>query len=200
MYTFRYPGLAALIFALAFACSSGPEPDESEGGLGPQPIVPGTKKGGLTVEKGDVSGDGKPDVWNYYKDLADPADPGATIRVLVKKEADLDFDGRKDITRIFDDGGVLLEEEADLDFDGNRDQVNIYTKGILVEKRLYRSGKDRVFIWKFYQEGKMVRLNRDDNGDGRADYCELWYAGEKLSKKGWDKDGDGECDYWESAE
>jgi hypothetical protein len=156
--------------------------------------------GNLTVEKGDVSMDGKPDVWTYYKSVQDPDDPKTTRRVAVKKEADLNFDGTKDITRIYDTDGALLQEDADLDFDGRRDEVTVYDKGVLSERRYYRSKPEVIFIQKIIKEGKMTQMNRDDNEDGRFDYCEVWYQGEKLAKRGWDKDGNGECDYWENAE
>ncbi len=185
---------AILVFAGCSAASS-----DVKGGAQPTAIMPAKGGGDLISEKGDVSGDGKPDVWNFYREQPDPQDPTVKKRVLVKKEADLNFDGRKDIIRLFDDEGVLTREEADLDYDGEIDQVNLYKKGILTEKFIYR-GNQQVFIWKFFEDGKLVRLNRDDSGNGRADYCELWYAGEKLSKKGWDKTGDGECDYWENAD
>jgi len=187
---------------LTFACSGASEQvDDGPDELAPQPIMPGANNpGAMTVEKGDVSGDGKPDVWNFYKQIPDPQDPTVFKRQLMKKEADLNFDGRKDITREFDDEGTLVREEADLDYDGQLDQVNFYKGGILAKKHVYKAGDGKVFIWKFYEEGKMVRMNRDENHDGRPDYCELWYAGEKISKKGWDKTGDGECDYCENAD
>jgi hypothetical protein len=188
-----------------FACSGGRKSKKDEvDEMAPEPIVNpasgGTPTGGLISEKGDISGDGKPDVWNFYKETRDPKDPNAVQRVLVKKEADLNFDGKKDISREFDAEGVLVREEADLDFDGLIDQANLYDKGVLTEKHVFRGTEGKIFMWKYYEEGKMVRMNRDENQDGRPDYCELWYVGEKLSKKGWDKTGKGECDYWENAE
>jgi len=185
---------------LCGGCSGASKEPDAALGMAAAPIVSTGPTGSLIAEKGDVSGDGKPDVWTYYKEVADPKDPTATTRVLVKKEADLNFDGKKDITRIFDDEGVLLQEDADLDFDGQRDEVSLYQKGVLTERLYYRGASDAVFIQKIVKDGKMTQLNRDDNGDGKYDYCEVWYQGEKLSKRGYDKDGNGECDYWENAE
>jgi len=187
------------LFFVALSACSGTQTVKKDTMM-PDPIAPTAGGGASIVEKGDVSGDGKPDVWGYYKEVPDPANPKVAAKILVKKEADLNFDGRKDILREFDDEGVLRREEVDLDFDGNLDEMVVYDKGILKEKHIFRSGSSRPFIWKFFEEGKMNRMDRDDNGDGRADYCELWYAGEKISKRGWDKDGNGECDYWENAD
>jgi len=191
-----------LVAFLILGCSSAEENTKQEGAvpISAEPIMPGAKTGQFAVEKGNVGGDERPDVWNYYREIPDPKDPSAPKRVLVKKEADLNFDGRKDITREFDEEGTLSREEADLDYDGKLDQINVYDKGVLTEKHVYRAGGDKVFIWKYFEEGKMVRMFRDDSGDGRPDYCELWYAGEKLSKVGKDTNNDGECDYWENAE
>lgn len=188
-----------LVASLLLACSPAKENVVQES-LPPEPIIPGVKMGQLIVEKGDVNGDGKPDIWNYYKEVPDPSDPQSVKRILTKKEADLNFDGRKDITREFDEEGMLVREEADLDFDLRVDQVNFYDKGVLREKHIYHSGGDKVLMWKYFEDGKMVRMARDNSGDGKPDYCELWYAGEKLSKFGKDTNNDGECDYWENAE
>jgi len=188
-----------ILFSLALSACSGTQTVKKDEMM-PDPIAPVTGGGSLIVEKGDVSLDGQPDVWGYYKEIPDPGNPKILTKVLVKKEADLNFDGRKDILREFDDEGVLRREEVDLDFDGKLDEIVVYEKGILKQKQIFRTGSSRPFIWKFFEEGKMSRMDRDDNSDGRADYCELWYAGEKLSKRGWDKDGNGECDYWENAD
>ena len=155
--------------------------------------------GSLIEERGDVNADGKPDVWNYVEAPTDGTS-GEVKRHLAKKEADLDFNGSKDIIRMYDADGVLTQEEADLDFDGYIDQRNYYTDGTIREKRFYKNRTKNVFIWKFYKDGKLTQLHRDDDGDGKVDYCELWFAGEKLNKRGWDKSGDGECDYWETAD
>ncbi len=195
----RLSAACLILFVVALSACSGAQPAKKDSMM-PDPIAPVTGGGSSIIEKGDVSGDGKPDVWGYYKEIPDPANPKVVTKVLVKKEADLNFDGRKDILREFDDEGILRREEADLDFDGNLDEIVVYDKGVLKEKHVFRSGSSRPFIWKYFEEGKMNRMDRDDNGDGRPDYCELWYAGEKISKRGWDKDGNGECDYWENAD
>ena len=189
-----------LALLLAVACSAPSQEVKDEGGMAPIPITQGNAGTESSVDKGDVNNDGQPDVWNFYKEVPNPDDPEVPKRLLIRKEADLNFDGKKDITREFSDDGVLQRETADLDYDGAVDQENVYVEGVLAEKRLFRSGDGRVFIWKFFKDGKMTRLDRDEDQDGRPDYCELWYAGEKLSKRGWDKTGDGECDYWENAD
>jgi len=155
----------------------------------------------LITENGDVNADGKPDVWTYFLEKADPDKPGGIIRVLAKKEADLNFDGKKDLVRMYDDTGVLIREEADLDFDGHVDLIVTFASGKPTEKLYYRDKKRVVFIRKSYdEEGKLSLFERDDDLDGKFDYCERWHSGEKISQYGRDTTGDGKCDDWKDPE
>ena len=49
----------------------------------------------------------------------------------------------------------------------------------------------------FYEKNKLVRKERDTNGDGKIDYWEYWENGE-IDRIGIDVDADGQVDKWES--
>ncbi len=47
----------------------------------------------------------------------------------------------------------------------------------------------------FYEKGKIVRKERDTNGDGKVDYWEYW-ENDQVDRVGEDLDGDGNVDKW----
>lgn len=158
----------------------------------------GNKPAGVEVERGDMNADGRPDVWKYSKEVPDPGAPGSTKPVVVKKEADLNFDGKKDVFIEYEDE-IVLHEAFDFDYDGRVDQENFYAESKIREKRVFAPGTNRVFIWKYFEEGTLSRVRQDDNGDGIPDRCEEWFKGQRLVRKGRDTNKDGECDDWENV-
>jgi hypothetical protein len=155
---------------------------------------------GLKVERSDMNGDKNPDVWVYFREEADAKQgKDAVKRSFVKKESDLNFDGKKDALVEYDKTGVVVREVFDFDFDGVVDQENILTAGRIAEKHLFAPQTGRAFIWKYYSEGQMILLKRDDTGDGVADRCEEWFKGEKIARVGRDINRDGDCDEWKTV-
>ncbi len=150
------------------------------------------------IETADINIDKKDDVWVYFVETTDPANRNQTTKKLVKKEADLNFDGKKDVVRLYDTKEQLSEETADLDFDGKKDIHIVWKNGVVQVKDFYHSHKELVFIRKIYVEGKLGELRRDEDMDGVFDYCELWQEGLRVRQVGRDLTGDGECDTWEA--
>ncbi len=149
------------------------------------------------VEKADINLDGKDDVWVHLQESQDPERPGYVIRKLIRKEADLNFDGRIDIVRLFNDKEQLVEESVDLDFDGKNDSVTYYENNVVKTKDFFQGDREVVFIRKVYASGKLAEVRRDDDRNGVFDYCEVWYEGVKMLRHGKDLNGDGDCDHWE---
>ena len=194
--------LAALMLLLG--CSGADEKkDEGAEGVGVKiqtagKMNQGGKPAGVEVERGDMNADGRPDVWKYTKEVPDPGAPGSTKPLVVKKEADLNFDGKKDVFIEYDDE-IVTHEAFDFDYDGRVDQENFYKESKISEKRVFAPGTNKVFIWKYFEEGTLSRVRQDDNGDGIADRCEEWFKGQRLVRKGRDTNKDGECDDWENV-
>ncbi len=191
---------------LLLGCSGADKKDDggttATPGIKIQTATKMNKKGktpGVEVERGDMNGDGRPDVWKYTKEIPDPGAPGSTKSVAVKKEADLNFDGKKDVYIEYGDDEIVVHEAFDFDYDGRVDQENFYENSKIKEKRIFAPGTNRVFIWKFFEEGTLSRVRQDDNGDGIPDRCEEWFKGQRLVRKGRDTNKDGECDDWQNV-
>lgn len=144
--------------------------------------------GGLTEVTVDLDGDGRAEVTNYVRARTDAPD------LVLRKDVDLNRDGRVDVRSVFDDGGLRVEENLDQDFDGRADWVDHYING----KRSYAeidTNFDGVFdVFKYYENGLVRRKERDSNGDGRIDTWEYLDGGGNVVKTGRDIDGDGKMD------
>jgi hypothetical protein len=147
-----------------------------------------TDDGNLIVEV-DLDGDGKPDIYNYYRQL----DGGG--RLLLRKEMDLNQDTRIDVWSIYTETGDLEREEMDGDFDGNIDWVDHYQGGKRVMSEIDTQNTGRFDLFKYYEAGKIRRKERDTTGDGQVDHWEYFDdEGKNVVKVGWDIDGDGQMD------
>ncbi|MBL9039244.1 MAG: hypothetical protein JNG84_12060 [Archangium sp.] len=151
------------------------------------------QQGAEKVTEFDLNGDKKPDVWTFT--VAGTSADGKAIDRLARKDLDINWDGKVDIARSYDEKEALTVEKLDLDFDGRVDQVNYFEKGVVVRKERDLSSAGRPSLWLFYEKGKLVRKERDTNGDGKVDYWEYW-EGDQVDRVGEDLDGDGNVDKW----
>lgn len=151
------------------------------------------RQGNEEVTEYDLNHDKKPDVWSYTVKAKDAE--GREIDKLVRKELDINWDSKVDITRYYDDRETVEREALDLDFDGRIDQVNFYEKGAIVRKERDLDYNGRPDLWIFFEQGKLVRKERDTNADGKIDYWEYW-EGDQVDRVGEDLDGDGTVDRW----
>ncbi len=196
-WTGRGLGRALVLVAglLAASCSHksrAPAAEESAAaGAAAVSAIPGMQPvPGETVVASDVNADGRPDLWRYSVLV------GEGKERLVRKERELNGDGRIDSWETFDEEGKTAKHAYDLDFDGKPDLVITYEKGQLVKKE-YSAGFDGLSrVAAFYENGKLVRKERDQRGTGKVDTWEYFEAGE-LDRIGTDLDGDGEVDTWE---
>jgi hypothetical protein len=139
----------------------------------------------------DLTHDGKPDVWKYaVKDAAGK-------ETLLRKEKDLNADGRLDSWEKYAPDGKLSQAVYDLDFDGKPDETLFYEKDQLVKKELALGFDGVPRTWNYYEKGKLVRKERDTNGDSNVDTWEYWENGE-VDRIGVDQDGDGQVDRWDA--
>lgn len=214
---FRGARRSALVLAMltVAACGSSKEQTkEGESGGPTRPTISSDpvqeeRSSSAVIERIDVNGDMKPDVFKYYAlvDQAGGDGKGAKVQLkaLVRKEIDVNFDQRIDIVEYYKgepNKEVKEREEYDLDFDGRVDEVRRYEDGTLKEVQLDLGFDGRIDTWMFYQmtkneDGKDVnRLyerRRDQNGDGNIDVWEYYVKGQ-LQKLGTDSNGDGTPD------
>jgi hypothetical protein len=177
---------------LSAACSSKQKtapPAPGRESVGPAAV--GSPSPGETLREYDLNHDGRTDVWVYSAKGADGKD------VVVRKEKDLNNDGRIDSWEYYEPDGTLARLTYDMDFDGKADVTLLFEKDQLVRKE-YAFGFDGVpHSFNYYEKGKLVRKERDANGDGKIDTWEYWENGE-VDRIGVDNDGDGQVDRWET--
>jgi hypothetical protein len=173
-------------------CTSDKGAEKAEARPAPEPIRPARAPAEQVTEK-DTNADEKPDVWVYA--VEERAVDGQSRQRMVRKELDINWDGRVDITTYFDAREEREREAMDLDFDGKVDSVYFYEKGLNVRRERDLNGDGRTDVWAHYEKGKLARKERDSNGDGRVDYWEYW-ENDQVDRIGEDLDGDGHADKW----
>ncbi len=130
----------------------------------------------------DLNKDGKPDVWHLYNGDVETCkiddfdhDGRKDWQIAydaqhqpVYKKADIDYDGKYDLTEVYDNGQVS-EVERDSDFDGKLDVKEVYATGVLSSVRRDRNGDGRPDQWEQYADGQLTAITYDDNFDGKVD-------------------------------
>ncbi len=175
---------------------------------GPTRTIEGVPLGLLKTEKAggnrevdlyDVNGDGRPEIFYVYEETATgDGSTGGSTRRLVRKDTDLNFDGRVDVRAHYDENAALVKEEKDTDFDGRVDHVDYYRQGQIEHQEIDFAFDGRADLWRFFEDGKLVRKERDTDHDGRVDEWEYFENG-KLARIGRDVDRDGTPEIYEEA-
>jgi hypothetical protein len=144
--------------------------------------------GGLVEQLIDVNGDGKEDVYNFFRERSE------ATRLLVRKEVDLNWDGKIDVRTWFDSEGRIEKEEMDGDFDGRPDWIDHYKGGRRVMSEIDTDYNGKPDLFKYYEKGKLRKKERDTDNDGRPDFWEYLDEGGKVLRTAQDTDGDGDMD------
>src|SRR4029453_12789148 len=149
--------LSSAGLVLAAGCAHKPPPTAATGPTSPEGSPIHQPAGDEHVQTYDLHRSGKPDVWVYSVTTQDAS--GRPVERRVRKEADLNGDGRVDIVDYFDEAGQGPRETLALDYDGK------------VDSTLY------------FEKGKRTRSEKGLDGDGRVDTWSYYDADEKLSRK-----------------
>lgn len=153
---------------------------------------------GRETSEYDTSGDGVNDVRKVFARMGD----ATTSRlVLICRESDVNFDGRKDVIRYYDDEGRSLREESDRNFDGKMDLISVYQNGAIVRQESDDNNDGKIDTKVFYENGKAQRAERDLTGRSteaqwHPDRWEYFEAG-RMVRMGTDLDGDQRVDRWD---
>jgi hypothetical protein len=151
------------------------------------------------VSEYDTSGDEIPDVRRVFRRAGTP--PLVRL-VLTCREADLNGDGTKDVVRHYNDEGRPLREEADRNFDGQIDTITFFQDGRIVRQEVDSNADGRVDLKIFFGDrGEPLRAERDLAGRStatqwRPDRWEYFEDG-RMVRMGTDIDGDGRVDRWD---
>jgi hypothetical protein len=137
---------------------------------------------GKQVDTYDLNEDGKPDQWVIRSQSGD----------VVREERDMNFDGKVDLWQYPGPDGDIVEEEMDLDLDGTVDLIAFYKDGTVRRKKIAVSFKEDFSIVKIYdKKGQLLRVERDEDDDGRTDVWEYYDDQGDRERIGWDDNGDG---------
>jgi hypothetical protein len=151
------------------------------------------------IEKYDLNGDKKADVWKHFNLEGGKDIPNAQRkRVLALKEMDVNFDTKVDMKIHYNKFGAVVKEVMDLDFDGKFDAIDYYTNGNLYKRELAMNFAAKANMWKFFSKGRMIRKERDTNRTGKPDLFEYYEKG-RLIRIGYDRDGDGKPDDYDEV-
>jgi|GEM_PF-3595545 len=120
----------------------------------------------LSRVESDFNGDGRVDFIESY----DPS--GNWVQI---EKSDLDGDGRFDVTYISAWNATrketrISEQQFDTNYDGSLDLWKEFdARGRLTLRRLDRDFDGRADYWEYYDNGQVVRIEQDLNGDGSPD-------------------------------
>jgi len=184
--------VSILLPLLAASCAKQADPAEAES-VADRVIERSLPDEGLTLQEVDLDDNGAPDIKNYYRERSDAA------RLLVRKEMDLNRDGKVDVISIFDADGALEREEMDSDYDGQFDWVDHYQGGERVMSEYDTDNDGRPNVFKYYIRGSdgvvhLDRKERDEDGDGAIDVWEKFSMDGVVTRTARDTDGDGRMD------
>ncbi|TKD03262.1 hypothetical protein [Polyangium fumosum] len=115
------------------------------------------------AQRFDANGDGKPDMTRV---------PDAAGRELCRV-LDLNFDGAIDVFVYYDPAGRERRRESDYDRDGRADEIVSSRDGAVFLKERETNFDDKLDTWDYYEGGRLVRRERDSDGDGLVDQ---WWA------------------------
>jgi len=170
---------------LWLACGSGTAQHEAEADLS-----------NALVERADMNGDGKPDLFRYFAE-------GGTEdqKKLVRLEVDLNFDGRVDKINTYNpETGKLTKVELNWDFDKAFDMVEFYdADGNLESEEIDRDFNGAFDVLKKYKGGLLYSRQIDTNADGKWDLWEYFTKKGDVYRLGKDQDGDGKPEYFEDV-
>jgi len=143
---------------------------------------------GNLIQEVDLDGDSKPEVYNYFRNADDRS------RVLLRKESDLNHDGKIDVSCFFTETGTIDREEMDSDFDGKVDWIDHYQAGKRVSTEVDSDQNGKFDVSKSFEAGRIKSIERDTNGDSKTDLWQYFDDSGNVIKVGWDIDGDGQMD------
>ena len=148
---------------------------------------------GKNVQTFDLNHDGKPDVWRLYKS----EDEGGTkVEFMTCKQVDFDHDGRKDWVVAYNRKGNPVSAKADVDFDGRWDISQIYDPktGMVAEVERDTDFDGKFDVRESYDSaGQLQSVQKDRNGDGKPDLWEQYKDGVLIAIL-YDDDYDGKVD------
>jgi len=183
-----------LIAFIGLIACGGDESMSDQLGIRGEQSVMKCQADGTWTQEFDVDGDGKLDVTKVLVEYPDADDPTVVKTRLLKKMVDVNFDGKIDFVRNYNEFGAVISEDVDLDLDGNFDVTNHIDNKVVVQKDMLGEG-GKVIETRYYANSEIQRVEKDTTGDGKIDYWEFYEQG-ILDRIGRDANADGRADSW----
>ncbi len=156
----------------------------------------------------DMNRDGNVDLWKFYayKKMSDTEGDGDLL--IIRKEVDLNFDGRVDRIMYYNQKENLTHEEIDTNFDGVIDRIHYYDNGMIIRTEFYQKEKNRVMIdgennpevnpdfVRYFRQGVLTREETDEGCDGYRELITLFNAEGNIAQVGYDDNDDGVIERW----
>jgi antitoxin component YwqK of YwqJK toxin-antitoxin module len=106
---------------------------------------------------------------------------------LVRKERDVNGDGKPDILQYYNGTGRLTRQEEDSRLSGRLDTWTFYEEGGAIRKESDTDGDGKVDLWAVYDgkedQGHLIRTEADTNRDGHRDRVTLYAKGEVVQEQ-----------------
>ena len=168
------------------------------------------KEGMLSSSTRDTDADGKPNIWQTYRDdkllqrrVDNDGDGHYDIITVFKygkphyQEKDSNFDEKKDVFIHFDADGHAESIEEDTRHTGRIDRIRTFCGGLPVKVIYDADGDGFKETITLFEEGKACRQTEDCNRDGKPDVTIYFNAKEEKERVESDTDLNGRIDTWE---
>lgn len=186
----------AFAVLIAPACGGSEMTEEERISSGTIPVTE-VREDGKIISKHDLNGDGRPDVMKVYEEYPDADDPSLNRTRMRERHVDVNYDGKINNKREYDESGQLVKEWLDLNLDGKFELVNYLNNGVVIRKEILDAETGKVAANRFYAGGTIVRVEKDLSGNDKIDYWEFYEKG-ILDRIGRDVNGDGRADSWQT--
>lgn len=162
---------------------------------------------GLLLEQFDINRDGVIDNFSYsqplsrhgeelsVEELAEFTPTSLPDYRLVRRELDINFDGKIDFIRHYDVRGGIDKDEVDTNYNGIVDRVVRYSNGIITRREIDADEDGYFEERRHFVKGQIFRIEKDTTGNGQPDYWQFYEEG-VLTRAGFDTDGDRVIDQW----
>ncbi len=186
--TYVLGSLFALSLTAVVACGSTAKSDNGDGYVSKDALV----------EKADINGDGRADMVRYFVE-GQAGTEEASNKTLIRAELDLNFDGKIDKKNFYNaETGTLEKTELNWDFDANVALINFYdADGKIEAQKIDRDFDGNFDVLKRYKIGLLYSRQIDSDNDGKMDLWEYFTKKGKVYRIGKDLDGDGKPEYFE---
>lgn len=157
----------------------------------------------------DINGDAQVDMWKFYRYHKTADTEGIGELMIIRKELDVNFDGRVDRIMYYNAKEELTREEIDSNFDNHIDRIYHYDSGLLIKTEFYRKLCNAMLIdepmpggtrypdlIRYYRKGIMTREEIDEKCTGHSTNVTIFNAEGTVTQTGEDLNGDGIIDIW----